>query len=509
MYSFDGINPDRSLLGPRFRPGRQFALTWGIPDPFGGMTGALLHRSRAFVRLGGRPVDVLTLDDRLDYPEREQALRRSGDLIDGMRLFNIWDWFREHDLPAHRSASRYTHAPIEQGPGVRERRRGDAVLLRELRADDGTVLQTDRFRMDGTLLSTDRRGAGTGERSVVLYDASGRAIRGWGSVWGIYRYWLDQLIGSQESYLIVDSKTAARFVHTYRRRNVVTMHVVHGSHRAADGRSPRASRRTVLENLSDYDGVVLLTEGQRADLLKDAGPQDNVVVIPNGFDAAGAPPEVRPRARGAGVMLASLTRRKRVSHAVKAVARAARSAEVELDVYGEGERRPLLEKTIGSFDVAEIVRLRGHDAAARSAFHSADFTVLTSTSEGLPLALVEAMAAGCIPIAYDIPYGPADLIRTGRNGFLVPDGDIDALAERIVELQRLPEGTVAAMRRQAIATAQRFSDRAVTAAWAREMARAFERKHARNDRDDALALRLRSKAGRLKRRLMRRLGMYR
>src|SRR5690606_32882648 len=140
--------------------------------------------------------------------------------------------------------------------GTREERRDGAVLLREVRSQDGgTVLQTDRFRSDGTLLVTDRKDA-EGARSVVLYDAAGRAVRSWGSVWGIYRYWLDQLIDFQESYLIVDSKTAARFVHTYRRPNVVTMHVVHGSHRAADGTAPRASRSAVLDHLDDYDSVV-------------------------------------------------------------------------------------------------------------------------------------------------------------------------------------------------------------------------------------------------------------
>ncbi|WP_200914854.1 glycosyltransferase [Arthrobacter sp. Leaf234] len=42
---------------------------------------------------------------------------------------------------------------------------------------------------------------------------------------------------------------------------------------------------------------------------------------------------------------------------------------------------------------------------------AASFTLLTSTTEGLPLVLLEAMSGGCLPIAYDIPYGPADLIE--------------------------------------------------------------------------------------------------
>ena len=56
---------------------------------------------------------------------------------------------------------------------------------------------------------------------------------------------------------------------------------------------------------------------------------------------------------------------------------------------------------------------------ARRELATASFLLLTSRSEGSPLVLVEAMAAGCLPIAYDVRYGPSDLIRNGRNGFLV------------------------------------------------------------------------------------------
>lgn len=498
-----------SILSPHFRPGRQFALTWSIPDAFGGMTGALMHRSRAFVRLADRPVDILTLDDRLDGPDLEARLRDAGELVDGMSLCNIWDWLRENETGTGEIA--HAHEPLPPGQSeVREHRRSGAVLLRQQEAEGGQgIVATDRFRSDGTLLVTDRRDPESGKRSVVLYDPAGAPARSWGSVWGIYRHWLDHIIDGQESFLIVDSKTAARFARTYRRRNVVTMHVLHGSHRTADGSGLSRSRRDVLEHLSDFDSVIVLTESQREDLLSDLGPQQNVTVIPNGFDAPRPAPEqgAPVRVRGSGLMLASLIARKRVSHAIKAVARAGASAQVTLDLYGEGERRPLLEKTIRSLEVGERVRLRGHDPGARSAFATADFMLLTSSAEGLPLALVEGMAAGCIPIAYDIPYGPSDVIADGRNGFLVAAGDIDALAARIIELQRMSPRDVEAMRTRAQTTAERFQDRAVTRSWAREMEKAFERKHAASDPGSALR-RSRRAAGRLKRRIARLTGGY-
>lgn len=499
-----------SILSPHFRPGRQFALTWSIPDSFGGMTGALLHRCRAFVRLADAPVDVLTLDDRLDYPEVEARLRDAGEIIDGIRIVNIWDWLRTHEPHGGSGqAPDHAHTPIVAGPAVQERMRDGVVLLREERTNDaGAIVAVDRFRADGSLLVTDRRDRDAGTRSVVLYDREGEPVLSWGSVWGIYRYWLDEIIGTDESFLIVDSKTAARFVGTYRRRNVVTMHLLHGSHRNAAGSALSSSRRSVLERIDEFDSVVLLTRAQRDDLVLDLGTHQNLAVIPNGVNRVNPRPEADDRhIRGTGVMLASLITRKRVSHAVKAVAAASRTVDATLDVFGEGERRPLLEKTIRSLGASQRVRLRGHDPAARTAFATADFLLLTSRAEGLPLALVEGMAAGCIPIAYDIPYGPADVIEDGRNGFLVPAGDVDALAQRIVRLQRMPERAVAAMRRHAIATASRFGDDAVTRAWAREMEKAYERKHAGPGPSTAVG-RARRTAGRAKRRIIRLSGRY-
>ncbi|MGO2933805.1 glycosyltransferase, partial [Microbacterium sp.] len=140
-------------------------------------------------------------------------------------------------------------------------------------------------------------------------------------------------------------------------------------------------------------------------------------------------------------------------------------------------------------------------------FATADFMLLTSKAEGLPLVLVEGMAAGCIPIAYEIPYGPSEVIADGKNGFLIPAGDIDAVAQRIVDLQHMPEQAVEAMRRQARATAERFSDDAVTRAWAREMERAFERKHS-GAGEGSVIQRSRRAAGRVKRRILRLSGGY-
>jgi glycosyltransferase involved in cell wall biosynthesis len=56
---------------------------------------------------------------------------------------------------------------------------------------------------------------------------------------------------------------------------------------------------------------------------------------------------------------------------------------------------------------------------------------LPSRSEGFPNALIEAMAAGVASVSFDINAGPSDIINHGKNGLLVPDGHIHAMADNI------------------------------------------------------------------------------
>ncbi len=434
-------------------PGRQFVLTWSIPDQYGGMTRALLHRSRAFVNLAGTPVDVLTFDPRPDYDVVEARLRERGHLIDGMRLLNLWDWLREH--PVQPEQVTHTVQPLP---------RTATTLTETLTGPDSTALQVDHYRRDGSLLAIDdRRGL---RRSLVLFDEQGRPARSFGSAWALYRFWLDELRAGERAVLIVDSKTVARFAATYRRKAATVIHVVHNSHLGEDGQL-RQSRRAVFEQLDAFDGVVLLSERQRADVERLLGRHSNLAVIPNACDVLDHTPALDRDPRR-GLVVASLDGRKRVEHALQA---ATALPGISLDVYGEGPSRSTLE------GMAPVnATLHGYAENIGAAYEDASFLLLTSTAEGFPLVLLEAMSRGCLPIAYDVAYGPADVIRDGVNGFLVPEGDVEALADTVRRLVELPERKRTRMRRAAVRTAAEYSVPRIVQRWATEL-NAASRRH--------------------------------
>ena len=467
----------------RLPPGRHFAVTWGLADEFGGMTAAMLRRSRAFAA-AGTPVTVLAFDARPDYPELEARLRTRGELGEGVSLINLYDWLRERPDPVLPGGSlrleRDAFTPLDPSEADAVAERAGAVVSRLRLADDGTVLQLDHLREDGTLLLSDRRDTRRrgepGGRSLVLCDRAGVPVRSWNRPRWLYHAWLDRLTERRPSWMIVDSKTSARFMLDYRRRHVVTVHVVHNSHLAqADDPTAgvRESRREVLERLDDFDAAVVLSERQREDILAWRGPTPGLVVLPNPhrLPPAAGPADRDPRH---GAVLASLDRRKRVDHALRAVlaARAETGQRIELDVYGDGPER----ESLAALAAEESgIRLHGYEPAARERLLDASFLLLTSSSEGLPLVLVEAMAAGCLPIAYDIRYGPRDLIVDGVNGFLVPPGDAVALAGAIARLLALPPRRVEQMRRAARRTAERHSEAAVIRQWPRVLLAAARR----------------------------------
>ncbi|MHA7180895.1 glycosyltransferase [Arthrobacter sp. MDB2-24] len=453
------------------------------------MTSAMLRRSRAFVTEGGQHVDVLTFDYQPDYPDIACELEASGAMIPGMRLRNLWDELRslpDTTLGSARSAPRVKGAYQRIAPGEGEAELFAGEPRRRVRYDatGAVVLQIDYLRADGSVYVSDRRDLdepGTeGGRLVSLCDGDGCHVASWNQMWPLYLFWLDVVVADRETFMIIDSKSTANFITRYRRPNVITMHLVHNSHMAAGQLPPHGElsrvRRYTFERLSSFDAVILLTAAQKRDVNEVYGALASTGVVPNSTELVPFDPD-QDRDPEVGVMLASLNGRKRVQHAIRAVRMARDSgAECSLTIFGDGPDRGRLEQLVDETELKASVHLPGFSETARHNLWSASFTLLTSTTEGLPLVLLEAMSGGCLPIAYDIPYGPADLIEDGVNGFLVAPGDVAAVAQRIATIVSLPAGELRTMRRAARATAERFSDSAVTARWSREMHLALDRK---------------------------------
>jgi glycosyltransferase involved in cell wall biosynthesis len=118
---------------------------------------------------------------------------------------------------------------------------------------------------------------------------------------------------------------------------------------------------------------------------------------------------------------------------IVALAQVLRCQTAKLLILGEGPERPALQALIDKHGLSDHVCLFGFATNPYAWMSKVDLFVLASRHEGLPGALIEAMACGCRVVATDCRHGPDEILERGTWGRLVPVGDASALAHAIVE----------------------------------------------------------------------------
>lgn len=112
------------------------------------------------------------------------------------------------------------------------------------------------------------------------------------------------------------------------------------------------------------------------------------------------------------------------------------SGDWRLLLVGDGPNRRGLEKLIDELGLQGKVVLLGERGDVPDLLKDSQIFAFTSTSEGFPNALGEAMAAGCSCISFDCMTGPAELINHGENGLLVKLGDSDGYRDMLGKLMQ-------------------------------------------------------------------------
>lgn len=109
--------------------------------------------------------------------------------------------------------------------------------------------------------------------------------------------------------------------------------------------------------------------------------------------------------------------------------------EEKLIIYGEGDNRSRLERLIAESGLSDRIRLPGRDDYIAKRLRNAKIFVLPSWYEGMPNALMEAMALGIPSIATDCPCGgPRLLLENGNAGMLVQNGSEQQMADAMAAL---------------------------------------------------------------------------
>ena len=105
--------------------------------------------------------------------------------------------------------------------------------------------------------------------------------------------------------------------------------------------------------------------------------------------------------------------------------------DIDLVILGDGTKRAALLAISQELGITSHTHLPGVVSDVDAWYRRAVCFVLTSHYEGSPNVVVEAMANGCPVVSFDCPYGPAEILESGRSGLLVSQDDIDGLSDAI------------------------------------------------------------------------------
>lgn len=156
----------------------------------------------------------------------------------------------------------------------------------------------------------------------------------------------------------------------------------------------------------------------------------------------------------------------RLIQAWKLVQHTGRFSDWKLDIFGQGEWREMLQQMIDKQGLQNTVKINPPTNAILNEYVHSSLLVMSSNYEGFGMVLVEAMSCGVPVISFDCKCGPKDIIQTGINGLLVPNGDIQALADAMMKVME-NEAYRKMLSLNARKVVDTYSEQAVMSQWIR------------------------------------------
>ena len=136
----------------------------------------------------------------------------------------------------------------------------------------------------------------------------------------------------------------------------------------------------------------------------------------------------------------------------------------KLVIVGDGEKKEELEQLVVDSCLQDSVFLKAPVKDMEQLYREASVIAMTSRYEGLPMILLEAQAYGIPIVSFKCQCGPADIITDGKDGFLVPEGNIPMMAEKLSMLMADYQ-LRAKMGKAAVLSSKRFDEERVMNQW--------------------------------------------
>lgn len=182
-----------------------------------------------------------------------------------------------------------------------------------------------------------------------------------------------------------------------------------------------------------FDSCVFLTEGDKRSFIEKYNIKKKVSVIPNWVDPLEGP-EVNIKIFDE-LRIMSVGRIEHVKGYDYLIDIALKLKESNVDfswhIYGSGSLYEEINRKIISCELSNNIKLKGFISDIESMYNQYDLLAMTSRSEVLPLALLEASMYRLPLIAFDVGFGIREIIKNNENGYLIPPYDISLYSSKI------------------------------------------------------------------------------
>ena len=400
----------------------------------GGLTKAVITRANMLADYYNE-VHFCTMDYQRNHLDIIRELKEKGILDEQVNVHYFY-----HDIDPYKSEPPQRKSVIEEKDAEYDEE-GFLVRMRKTDEATGNTSIDSYFSRNGQCFLTVWLDSENEERGrCIFFDPEPKRYE---DIYDLYTLWLNQKAKTVKNPVFMsDSWFTDKMVAKIKSVSVKRVTIMHNNHYGppyTKGAELDSDWNYLYAHMNEFDRIVFLTQEQKEDISEQFGHSDRYRVISHATAPIPLEKEMKSRKSNSVVSVARYAPQKRIDEAIKAFALVVKEIpDAHYHVYGYGPDKPELEMLVKKLRLENNVFLNSFSSDAVAIFETAICSILTSDYEGFGLVLTESLSTGTPVVAYDVKYGPKDIIRNSVDGYLVEKGDRAGLAEKVIAILKDP-----------------------------------------------------------------------
>lgn len=438
----------------------------------GGMTTAMLNRASEFSKSSIEST-IVTFNYNVDYREVEKSLISSGKMCPETKHLNIFDYYINNSI-IQGNNSEFLYSSMEKKIAKCIQVTNDNTSSRYFDSHNGEYLGFARTIKDEIIhidvMENNCRKKriiyrGKKLKTLEMFDNSNKLIGrvifnnkeqpilnikinvktgGMQNIFFLERaiqfptfldfcnYFIEEVIADDENNLLICDGPGSfpKMLHPRfkKSKKYAFIHTNHFKYPYNFGSEVKVPENFILKSADKIDGVIVMTTQQLLDIKKQYNI-DNVYLIPNFLEMSNI--KLEPKVRQNIVIISRIVQDKGFDFITELSAKLLESnISTEIHIYGSGPYEKELKEIISKNNLRNI-KFFGYSNEIAKIYQSAYLSLSLSKFEGYGLSIAESLYNKTPVISFDILYGPGEMLKNGKNGYLTEYGNIEEMVNKI------------------------------------------------------------------------------